>query len=436
MDGFPIAAEPSCCWQDDAAVRNVLCLFDDTCRWERELIHSRDLPPATWPSTLKSRECSSPTASIMSFTIDISPDAILSLDWLTRRVILAAVGILACIGAILALSKLIAFLGASLLASQTKDAYRQAIAPYLGWIGLILLLAAGDVALIELFATETLATETLEILLSFSIAVLTSWTLSQVFKQYFDGYLLELAIASRRKVNSEVFLLARIAANTSAIFVVVFVFAQTHQINLLGLVASLGVGGLAIAFAAQKSLEQLLGGIVLYVDRPFRIDDYIGLPDGTYGRVESIGLRSTKIRTSGRGTLVIVPNNALTQFTIENFTGAKKVISMIYLTFYRQVHQDERALIRQVILGSTRDIFGIDSRSTEISFKDMGEPEKPSITRAQVSLFILGSGSVSLDFRLQLLETAKQNIRRQLQGYGIPFDIDEKTINVDSPITI
>ena len=142
------------------------------------------------------------------------------------------------------------------------------------------------------------------------------------------------------------------------------------------------MGGLAVAFAAQKSLEQLLGGIVLYIDRPFVVDDYIGLPDGVFGRVESIGLRSTKIRMSGKGTLLVVPNSSLTEANIENFTGTKKIISMIYLTFYEAVTNDEKALIRQVILDSTRDIFGVDSRSTEVTFNDITEQGTPRLANS------------------------------------------------------
>ncbi|WP_335337749.1 mechanosensitive ion channel family protein [Nostoc piscinale] len=229
-------------------------------------------------------------------------------------------------------------------------------------------------------------------------------------------------------------ILLRWVANLIIIVVAILVYAQTHQINILGLLASLGIGGLAVAFAAQKTLEQILGGIVLYLDRPFVIDDYIGLPDGTFGRVESIGLRSTRIRTSGKGTVMIVPNSALTQLNIENFTGAKKVMSILYLTFYRAISSEERALIRQVILDSTNDIFGIDSRNTEVTFKTInGDIEK---TQAQVAFFILGSGDVSMELRRQLLDLATQTMTQCLKEYGIAFDIEEPTIYVDSPITI
>jgi MscS family membrane protein len=190
-------------------------------------------------------------------------------------------------------------------------------------------------------------------------------------------------------------------------------------------------------------LEQVLGGVVIYLDRPFVIDDYIGLPDGTFGRVESIGLRSTKIRTSGKGTLMIVPNSSLTQVNIENFTGAKKVMAVTYLNFYRAIENEERAFIRQIILESTVDIFGIDTRSTDVIFRDLPEQvgqsskvETAERTQAQITFFILGSSEVSMGLRRQLLDLANQSITQRLKGYGIAFDIDEPTIYVDSPITI
>jgi len=262
-----------------------------------------------------------------------------------------------------------------------------------------------------------------------------SWLGASIFSRYFDIYLLDAAIQSKRKINSELLLLGKILVNVGIILVVIVIFAQTHEVNLFGLIASLGVGGLAVAFAAQKSLEQLLGGIVLYVDRPFVADDYIGLPDGTFGRVESIGLRSTRIRVSGKGTLMVVPNSFLTEANIENYTGAKKVISMIYINFYQPISDTEKAFIRQVIINSTKEIFGIDPRSTEITFKPI-EREGMQITQAQVSFFILGSGEVSMDLRRQLLDAARQNINRELEEFGISFDLEERTINVDAPITL
>lgn len=325
---------------------------------------------------------------------------------------------------------------------QSRDAYQKIFKPHESWLGIVISLFLTDIT--ALFLPLGKWSRLIEIPIGLAFTITAIWLASRLFKGFFNFYLLDAAIKSGRKVNSELLLLTKFIANIIIIFLATVIFALTHQINIFGLLASLGIGGLAVAFAAQKTLEQLLGGIVIYLDRPFVVDDYIGLPDGTFGRVESIGLRSTKIRTSGKGTLVIVPNSSLTQVNIENFTGAKKVMAIIYLNFYRTIPIEERALIRQVILESTIDIFGIDSRSTDVTFKDfldklaaeqVQEAHTPK-TQAQITFFILGSGEVSMELRRQLLDLTNQSITNRLKEYGIAFDIEQPTVYVDSPITI
>jgi len=323
---------------------------------------------------------------------------------------------------------------ARVIPSELQRVYKVVIAPYQFWIVLIVALSAADSSFL-LYAIAPWV-NFVEFPLSFALAALVAWFGTRITAAYFDDYLLDTAIQNQVKINSDLLLPTKLAANTGILIAVIFIFAQTHDYNLVGLFASLGVGGLAVAFAAQQTLQQFLGGIVLYIDRPFLVDDYIGLSDGTFGRVEAIGLRSTKIRTSGKGTLMVVPNSLLTSSSIENFTGAKKIISMIYLTFYRTLADEERALVRQVIGDSTRGIFGIDPRSTEIVYKDLEGRNGRRITQAQVSFFILGSGGVSMDLRRQLIDVARQSVARQLQAYDISFDVEDRTINVDSPITI
>jgi MscS family membrane protein len=273
----------------------------------------------------------------------------------------------------------------------------------------------------------------LEFAITLSLTVSLGLFLYNCFQTYFDEYLLNAALEEGRKTNSELLIAGRFFANCGLIVILVTLFAQTHRINIIGIFASLGVGGIAIAFSAQKVLEQLLGGIVIYVDRPFSVDDYIGLPDGTFGRVEAIGLRSTKIRTSGKGTLAVVPNSVLIQSTVENFTGAKKVMAIVYLNLYRLVGEEEQALIRQVVTESTKDIFGLDTRSTNIAFRTL---DGGNLTQVQATLFILGATGSSMDIRRQLLDIANQKMTQRLKKYGISFDIEEPTVYVDSPITI
>ncbi|MEM8804909.1 MAG: mechanosensitive ion channel domain-containing protein [Cyanobacteria bacterium P01_G01_bin.38] len=322
-----------------------------------------------------------------------------------------------------------------LAAPQFNEFYSKVIEPRRVLLGSVIALGIFDLIVWVFFKVflQVPWYGAIETPVTLALTLVLGWLGSRLFKEYFGTYVLDAAAKSGRKVNSEFLILAKFFANFAIIVLLIILFGQTHRLNIFGVLASLGVGGIAIAFSAQKVLEQLLGGIVIYIDHPFGIDDYIGLPDGTYGRVESIGLRSTKIRTSGKGTLAIVPNNAIIQSTVENFTGAKKVMALLYLNFYRLIPQDEQALIRQVVLESTQDIFGLDPRSTDIVFK---EDTLESKTQAQITFFILGSGDVSMNIRRQLLDIANQNLTHRLKEYGIAFDIEAPTIYVDSPITI
>jgi MscS family membrane protein len=83
------------------------------------------------------------------------------------------------------------------------------------------------------------------------------------------------------------------------------------------LVAGLGIGGLAVALAAQKTLENLFGALALGADQPFREGDFVNI-EGLQGTVESIGLRSTRLRTPER-TLITIPNGKLAEMRLETF---------------------------------------------------------------------------------------------------------------------
>ncbi len=100
--------------------------------------------------------------------------------------------------------------------------------------------------------------------------------------------------------------------------------AQNVGLPVLGLMAGLGVGGLAVALAIRPTFENLIGGAILYMDRPVRIGDYCSF--GAYtGTVENIGVRSTQIRTRDR-TLVTVPNANFANMEINNWARCDKMM--------------------------------------------------------------------------------------------------------------
>jgi MscS family membrane protein len=100
---------------------------------------------------------------------------------------------------------------------------------------------------------------------------------------------------------------------------VIAVIAVVSQLGypVASLLAGLGIGGLAVALAAQKTLENVLGAFAIGFDQPFREGDFVRVEDVT-GTVEDIGLRSTRIRTLDR-TVVTIPNGRLADMRLESF---------------------------------------------------------------------------------------------------------------------
>ena len=139
--------------------------------------------------------------------------------------------------------------------------------------------------------------------------------------------------------------------------VIVAVIAIVMILSSLGyavgaLVAGLGVTGIAIALAAQKTLENVFGAFAIGVDHPFREGDFIRLDNGLMGTIETIGLRSTRVRTLDR-TLVTVPNGKLADAQIETFNERDRMRfdAKLHLAFGTSSKQIERVLaeLRRVL---------------------------------------------------------------------------------------
>jgi MscS family membrane protein len=109
------------------------------------------------------------------------------------------------------------------------------------------------------------------------------------------------------------------------VFVAIGLFVLTElDANVPAALAGLGIGGLAIGFGAQKTFENLLGGISILTDKAIVVGDPCKIGDQR-GMVEDIGLRSTKLRTEER-TLVSIPNGTVATATLENFRWRDKIL--------------------------------------------------------------------------------------------------------------
>jgi MscS family membrane protein len=150
-------------------------------------------------------------------------------------------------------------------------------------------------------------------------------------------------------------LTARVVAIAAAIYLVIH-GAERLGVPVAPLLAGLGVGGLAIALAVRPTLENAVGGFVLFGDRPVRVGEFCRFGD-KMGTIEEVGLRSTRIRGLDR-TVITVPNAEFSQMQIVNFTRRDQMLYQITLGLRYETTPDQlrhvMAAIREMLIRHER----------------------------------------------------------------------------------
>lgn len=270
-----------------------------------------------------------------------------------------------------------------------------------------------------------------------AVALSLAWFTSRAAKQFIRIYGINLMRKFSDEVN-DVVLIFETIINVLIGFFAVTIFAQSRDFNFLALLTGFGIGAAGVAFAAQEALGQLIGTVVLYLDRPYSPGEYIRVnfnihAEDVYGRIESIGIRSTKIRVAVSNTLIIVPNSIMAKKDIENVSRGTKVMVLIYIDFPEALSESEEALVSQTIEKSIDSLFGVDPGSTRIH---IFPHESHTGSRARVSFFVMGTSESSLQLRKQLLKLASESITKQLRAHSLSFLMQEPTVYVDSPVTL
>ncbi|HET7318321.1 MAG TPA: mechanosensitive ion channel family protein [Nitrospirota bacterium] len=167
-------------------------------------------------------------------------------------------------------------------------------------------------------------------------------------------------------------------------------------VNLTAVLAGVGIGGIAIALAAQKSLENIFGAMMIVSDKAIRVGDFCRAGEYT-GTVEDIGLRSTRIRTLGR-TVVSVPNGQLITMSLENFSERDKFL------FHHRIHLGYETSAEQ-LRGCLSDIRTM-----------LREHTKAEMVTARVSLTAFLDSSIEIEIFAHLLEPSDEAFLTAQEG--------------------
>lgn len=132
-----------------------------------------------------------------------------------------------------------------------------------------------------------------------------------------------VAAQENQAFNHQLFPIIRKSLKVFVIVVATLVTLDNLQVNIMGFIASLSIGGLAVGLAAQDTLANVFGAVAIFLDKPFKIGDRIQV-ESADGPVESIGLRSTRIRNLD-GHLITIPNKTMGNAIITNIAARPNI---------------------------------------------------------------------------------------------------------------
>ncbi|MDD3179038.1 MAG: mechanosensitive ion channel [Opitutaceae bacterium] len=256
---------------------------------------------------------------------------------------------------------------------------------------------------------------------AFSLAIF--WGLLRAFDAVLD-HAQEIALKKQMGVAA---FMPWIKKTLLTVFVVIGVLmvVQSLGFDVKALLAGLGIGGLAFALAAQDTIANLFGSIVVAIDQPFKLGESIKI-QGNVGMVEDIGLRSTKLRLIDK-SLVVMPNKMVAAESIINlsrFTG-RRVEQVIGLTYDTTAAQMEEivAEFRRLILAEEE----VDPDSVTCYFRDY--------SASSLDIWIVFSVK-DPDFHRHMALRQRLNLAfmRAVEARGLSFAFPTQTVHLEGEI--
>ena len=202
------------------------------------------------------------------------------------------------------------------------------------------------------------------------LAMTVTWFFIRLIDMLVNVYVKPLVEKSESKLDDQVLPIIRKSTKTVIVILAAIVVLSNLGYDILSVLAGLGIGGLALALAAQDAVKNIIGGISIFWDKPFQIDDYIEI-SGKSGTVAEVGIRSTRLRTVG-GTTVVLPNSQVANSVLENYSTrtARRMTLTIGLTYDTDADKMEQAI--GIIEETIKKVDGTNHDDIMIRFVNFG----------------------------------------------------------------
>jgi small-conductance mechanosensitive channel len=249
------------------------------------------------------------------------------------------------------------------------DVILDAVAPPLYWLAVIYAFRFALDRLSFIFDALRFDVDDIYFVLFLLIGFAVTWRLITNLAIWYER---RLSSSDKMELGRQLAPFLRRVALIILTVIVAIMLLDHFNIEASGFVATLGIGSLAIALAAQAALSDTISGFIIMIDRPYRIGDRIELQDlDTWGDVVDIGLRSTRIRTRDN-RMVIVPNSVIAKSLIVNHSYPDtqyRIQNHVGVAYGTDI---EKA--REVIINAVKTVEGVLSkRPVEALFLEFGD---------------------------------------------------------------
>ena len=183
-----------------------------------------------------------------------------------------------------------------------------------------------------------------------------TWLIARVIDSLIEEYIVPIVTKSESDLDDQLLPILRKTIKAVLWIFGIVIALSNSGFDVAALIAGLGIGGLALALAAQDTVKNIFGGIMVFLDKPFKIKDRIKV-NGMDGVVEEIGVRSTRLRTL-EGRLITIPNGQFSDNAVENVSlePTRKVNISVGLTYDTTPEQMENAMniIKDIIKANSK----------------------------------------------------------------------------------
>jgi MscS family membrane protein len=248
------------------------------------------------------------------------------------------------------------------------------------------------------------------------IALTITWLLARLVDAIIREYIVPLTEKTENDLDDQIVPIIRKAVRAAIWILGIIIALNNAGYNVGALLAGLGIGGIALAMAAKDTVANFFGGVTVFTDKPFKINDRIKI-GGFDGTITEIGIRSTRLKTL-ENRIVTIPNSTFTGGLVENVSSEphRKVVlklGLIYDTTAAQLQEGMKAL--QAIVDTTEAL----EENTTISFNEFGD----------FALGILFIYYIKKDADIMATQTAVNiEIKKRFEEIGLEMAFPTQTV--------